>query len=173
LSAHPWLHVTPWPKKRLPDDELWSRIERTLTLENMGVLATCGQGGPIASPIEFYAEGLTVYMYPQPGSPKIKAMRENPRISFAVHAPMVGWASIRGAQLFGRAELLEPHGPDWKRGMTIYRWEASALQLGRTVDDPPQGHLLRLDPDKVVYTEHWLRRDGYAPRQIWHKAKAN
>ena len=169
MTAHPWLHE-PWPTKKLPQDELRARIERTLTLENMGVLATCGRNGPIASPIEFYADGITVYAYPQPGSPKIRAMKENPRICFAVHGPMVGWASIRGAQLFGSAQLLEAGTPEWQHGMSIYRWEPSALQLGRTISDPPPGQLLKLEPDRVVYTEHWLRRSGYAPRQTWRRS---
>ena len=26
---------------------------------------------------------------------------------------------------------------------------------------------LRIDPDRIVYTEHFMRKEGYAPRQIW------
>jgi hypothetical protein len=29
---------------------------------------------------------------------------------------------------------------------------------------------MRIEPDRVVYTEHWIRRQGFAPRQIWRKA---
>jgi len=107
-AAHPWLEELPWPTDKMPRDQLYERIEHTLTMVNMGVLATTGKNGAIASPIEFYAEGLTAYMYPQPGSPKIKAMQSDPRVSFAVHTPVVGWVSCRGAQLFGQAEILEP-----------------------------------------------------------------
>ena len=28
---------------------------------------------------------------------------------------------------------------------------------------------MKLDPDRIVYTEHFLRKDGYGPRQIWRK----
>ena len=169
MTAHPWLHELPWPKKKLPREKLEARIERVLTMDNMGVLATSGEEGAIASPIEYYSEGLAIYLFPQPGSPKIRAMQRDPRICFAVYLPMVGWASIRGAQLFGKAQLLEPGTPEHEYGLTIYRWQSSAIQLGRTINDPPQGLLLKLDPDKVVYTEHWIRREGYAPRQIWLK----
>jgi hypothetical protein len=27
-----------------------------------------------------------------------------------------------------------------------------------------------VDADRIVYTEHWLRRDGYAPRQHWQRS---
>ena len=169
MTAHPWLQEMPWPTKKLPRDELVPRIERMLTMDWMGVLSTIGKDGPIGSPVEFYAEGLVIYTYPQPGSPKLKAMARDPRICFSVHALNAGWASVRGAQLFGKAQLLDPGTPDFDHALTIFRWQASALQIGRSLDEPPKGQLLKLDPDRIVYTEHWLRKDGYGPRQIWRK----
>ena len=168
-AAHPWLEPENWPKKPLPRAELERRIERALTLTNIGVLATLGKKYPIASPVEFYAEGLTIYVFPQPGSPKLKAMERNPKVSFAVANPMAGWASAQGAQLFGDAELLEVGSPAWEHGMTIFKWPASAFEIGRPFREPPQGRLMRLAPERIVYTEHFLRRDGYGPRQIWRR----
>ena len=169
-AAHPWLEELPWPTEKMPRDQLYERIEHTLTMVNMGVLATTGKNGAIASPIEFYAEGLTAYMYPQPGSPKIKAMQSDPRVSFAVHTPVVGWVSCRGAHLFGQAEILEPGTPEWEHGIDILHWQASAAELGRDVNVRPPDPIMRIEPDRVVYTEHWIRRQGFAPRQIWRKA---
>jgi hypothetical protein len=56
--------------------------------------------------------------------------------------------------------------------MTIYRWESSAVQLGRPLDRAPQVELVRIDPERIVYTEQWLRKDGFGPRQIWHRDPA-
>ena len=53
--------------------------------------------------------------------------------------------------------------------MTIYRWLGSAAEINTGFDQPPQFQLMRLDPDRIVYTEHFLRKDGYGPRQIWRK----
>lgn len=169
MTAHPWLHETPWPTKQLPRDELSARIEKFLATHWMGVLCTLGNDGPIGSPVEYYAEGTVVYILPQPGSPKVRAMQENPRICFAVHAENSGWASVRGAQLFADAELLDPGTPEHEHALTIYRWEPSAIQLGQPLDQPPQMQLLKVNPFKIVYTEQWLRKDGFGPRQIWHK----
>jgi hypothetical protein len=169
MSAHRWLAETPWPTRQLPRAELTARIEHLLATRWMGVLCTHGPDGPIGSPVEFYAEGTTVYVLPQPGSPKVKAMEQDPRICFAVHADNCGWASIRGAQLFGAAEFVKPGTPAHDHGMTIFRWQASSVQLGRALDTPPKMDLLRLDPDRIVYTEQWLRKNGFGPRQIWYK----
>ena len=169
MSAHPWLAETPWPTRQLPRDELTGRIEHFLATQWMGVLCTTTATGPIGSPVEYYAEGTVVYILPQPGSPKVAAIQRDPRVCFAVHGENCGWASVRGAQLFGAAELLDPGTPEHDHALTIYRWQASSVQLGRPLDQPPQMQLAKIDPARIVYTEQWLRKDGYGPRQIWHK----
>ena len=168
-NAHPWLEQIPWTTKSLPRDMLEHRIQRALTLSNLGMLGTLGLHGPIVSPLEFYADKFTVYIFPQPGSPKLKAMQRDPRVSFAVANPMAGWVVAQGAQLFGKAELLDPGTAEWEYGMTIFRWQASSAEIGFGFDQPPNGILMKLDPDRIVYTEHFLRKDGYGPRQIWRK----
>jgi len=168
-NAHPWLEDWPWPTKKMPRDQLYARIEHLLIMANIGVLATTGKNGAIASPVEYTAEGLAVYSYPQPGSPKLAAMKTDPRVSFAVHAAVGNWVSCRGAQLFGRAEILEPGTDDWEHGIAILPWEANAIELGRDINTKPSDPIMRIQPDRVVYTEHWMRRDGYAPRQIWRR----
>ena len=169
MGANAWLHETPWPTQQLPRDELARRIEHFLATHWMGVLSTVGKNGPIGSPVEYYAEGTIVYVLPQPGSPKLKAMQRDPRVCFAAYAENAGWASVRGAQLFGNAELLEPGTSAHDHALTIYRWQASAAQLGKSLDEPPAMQLLRIDPDRIVYTEQWLRKEGFGPRQIWYK----
>lgn len=166
-AAHPWLEPENWPKTPMPREELEGRIERVLTLTNIAYLGTLGKNGPIVSPLEFYADGLDVYVFPQPNSPKLKAMQRDPRIALAVANPMAGWACSMGCQLFGNAELLEPGSADWQRGMQIFKWPASSWEVGRVSPEPPHGHLMRLRAERIVYTEHFLRRSGYAPRQVW------
>ena len=170
-TAHPWLEGMPssWPTEKLPRERLEARIERVLSLTNMGYLATSGKNGPIVSPLEFYADGLSIYVFPQPGSPKEKAMERDPRVSFAASNHMAGWAAAMGAQLFGNAQLLEVGSPEWEHGMRIFKWPASSFEMGGNLKSPPQGRLMRLDPDRIVYTEHWLRKEGFAPRQIWRR----
>jgi nitroimidazol reductase NimA-like FMN-containing flavoprotein (pyridoxamine 5'-phosphate oxidase superfamily) len=169
MPAHPWLAESPWPTQQLPRAELEKRIDHFLATHWMGVLSTIGKDGPIGSPLEYHAEGRTVYILPQPRSPKLKALQRDPRLCLAIYAENSGWASVCGAQLFGRAEFLEPGTAGHDHAMTIYRWRASAEQLGRPMDQPPQLTLIKIEPERIVYTEQWLRKEGYAPRQIWHR----
>ncbi len=169
MAAHKWLSETPWPTAQLPRQELEARLEKFIATHWMGVLCTVGKSGPIGSPVEYHPEGLTVYILPQPGSPKLRAMQRDPRLCFAIYGENSGWASVQGAQLFGEAQLLDPGTPEHTHAMTIYRWMASAEQLGMPTDQPPQVQLLKLAPEKIVYTEQWLRKDGFGPRQIWYR----
>jgi hypothetical protein len=36
-------------------------------------------------------------------------------------------------------------------------------------NEPPTDPLVVVEVERIVYTEHWLRRDGYAPRQFWRR----
>ena len=171
-AAHRWLDLGNRPTEALPRDELEERIERVLTLTNLGFMATLGRNGPICSPVEFYSENLDIYIYPQPNSPKVKALRRDPQMSFAVANPMAGWASAFGVQLFGPGELLEPGSPEWDHGMTVFKYPASNWEVGRPVDQVPEGELLRLRPDRITLTEHFLRRSGFAARQFWERDPA-
>ncbi|MGI9331305.1 MAG: hypothetical protein ACR2QB_11385, partial [Gammaproteobacteria bacterium] len=62
MTATPWLHETPWPTQQLPRNEMATRIEHMLATHWMGVLCTVGKNGPIGSPVEYYAEGMAVYI---------------------------------------------------------------------------------------------------------------
>ncbi|WHT16768.1 LysR family transcriptional regulator [Crossiella sp. CA-258035] len=79
-------------------------------------------------------------------------------------------ASSRSAQLFGRAEVLLPGSAEFEAGMAVYLWQSDAAERGRSVTETPRNPLLRIGIDRVVYTEHWLRREGFAPRQRWVRA---
>ena len=91
-------------------------------------------------------------------------------MSIGLFAPLVGQASSRGAQLFGVAEVLLPGMDGYSDGMAIYRWQSDAVERGRPLDQEPSGPMVRVVADRVVYTEHWLRRDGYSPRQFWSRS---
>ena len=44
--------------------------------------------------------------------------------------------------------------------------EATTGGPDRSPDDSP-GAIVVVEAMRMVYTEHWLRRSGFAPRQFW------
>ena len=69
------------------------------------VLATAGEDGPLATPVRYYHREMTIYFTCQAGTPKLRNIEAEPRVSVGLFAPLVGQASSRGAQLFGLAQI--------------------------------------------------------------------
>lgn len=164
--TNPWLSG-PAPTEQLDHGPLSERILNLLSSQNMCVLATTGPAGPLATPVRYYHLDFTIIFTASGRSPKMRNLAADPRISIGIFAPLVGQASSRGAQLFGDAVVLPPGTTDFDRHWEAYRWQSDHVERGNSLDTPPQSPLVVVAPHRIVYTEHWLRREGYAPRQLW------
>ncbi len=164
--TNPWLSG-PAPTKKLDHERLSERILNLLSSQNMCVLATAGPDGPLATPVRYYHLDFAILFTASARSPKMRNLAADPRISIGVFAPLVGQASSRGAQIFGTATILAPADEDFAHYWQAYRWQSDHVERGNSLDDPPLGPLAVVHPTRIVYTEHWLRREGYAPRQHW------
>ncbi|MEU5963954.1 pyridoxamine 5'-phosphate oxidase family protein [Micromonospora parva] len=166
--TNPWL-AEPTPTKRLDRERLEERILNLLSSQNMCVLATTGPDGPLATPVRYYPLGFTVLFTAAPRSPKMRNIAADPRVSVGIFAPLVGLASSRGVQLFGAARALEPGRPERAHYWEAFRWENEHAERGRSLSEPPEDTLVVVEAERIVYTEHWLRREGFAPRQFWRR----
>ncbi|WP_034271826.1 pyridoxamine 5'-phosphate oxidase family protein [Actinospica robiniae] len=168
MLTNPWL-AGPSPERGLDRDRLEERILNLLSSQNMCVVATTGPQGPLATPVRYYHLDFAVMFTAMASSPKMRNIAVDPRVSIGVFAPLVGQASSRGAQLFGRARVLMPEDDEHASYWPAFRWQSDHVERGRPLDTPPAGPLIVVEADRIVYTEHWLRRDGYAPRQFWSR----
>lgn len=168
--ANPWL-TEPMPDRRLERPALEGRIRNLLSTQNMCVLATAGADGPLATPVRFFALDFALMFTASPRSPKMRNIADDPRVSIGVFAPLVGLASSRGVQVFGDAAVI-PDGDDrFEEYWEAFRWESEQIEQGRSPHDSP-GAVVVVEAKRMVYTEHWLRKSGFAARQFW-SAKAS
>lgn len=166
--TNPWL-AEPMPAARLPHERLEERIRNLLSSQNMCVLATAGAAGPLATPVRYYSLGFAIMCTASSRSPKLRNIADDPRVSVGVFAPLVGLASSRGAQLFGEARVLPADHPERDHYWPAFRWENEHAEQGRSLAEPPRDTLVVIEPNRIVYTEHWLRREGFAARQFWKR----
>jgi general stress protein 26 len=165
--TNPWL-AGPSPERRLPREALEERILNLLSTHNTAVIATVnGDGSPNATPVRYFHLGLEIFYTSWHASPKSRNLRRDPRIAVGIVAPLVGQASSRGVQIFGTARTLEPDDPGAGGYWEAVRWQSDHVERGRSLAQPPADPLTIVTPARMVYTEHWLRRSGHAPRQIW------
>ena len=68
--AHKWLEQEPWPTQATPKKLPESRIQRVLTL-NIGYRGRVRKdGSPIVSPVEFYNDGFSLYVFRSRTAPR-------------------------------------------------------------------------------------------------------
>jgi Pyridoxamine 5'-phosphate oxidase len=94
--TNPFL-ARPAPRRRLPRARLEERILNLLSSQNMCVLATAGPDGPLATPVRYNHLDFALMFTAAAGSPKLRNIEADPRVSIGIFAPLVGQASSRGA----------------------------------------------------------------------------
>lgn len=170
--TNPWL-AGATPTQTLPRERLEERILNLLSTHNLAVIATVNSdGSPTATPVRYSSLGFEIFYTSWNASVKSRNLRRDPRVSVGIVAPLVGQASSRGAQLFGVGRTLERDDPDVEQYWEAFRWQSDHVERGRSLAEPPRDPLTVITPDRIVYTEHWLRRDGYRPRQVWRPEAA-
>lgn len=120
-------------------ERLEERILNLLSSQNMCVLATIGPDGPLATPVRYFHSDFTMVFTAVGTSPKMRNIGRDPRVSIGVFAPLVGQASSRGAQIFGRARVLTPDDPDFAAYWSVVRWQSDHVERSKSLDEPPTG----------------------------------
>lgn len=165
--TNPWL-TEKHPRDELPREQLEERILNLLSSQNVAVIATVNRdGSPAATPVRYSHLGFEIFYTSWNSSVKSRNLRRDPRISAGIVAPLVGAASSRGAQLFGTARTLERDDPQVDTYWDAFRWQSDHAEQGRPLDQPPRDPLTIITPERILYTEHWLRRSGHSARQTW------
>jgi hypothetical protein len=140
--TNPWL-AGPSPARQLGRPRLEERILNLLSSQNMCVLATTGPDGPLATPVRYYHLDFTLLVTAAAGSPKMRNLAADPRISAGIFAPLVGQASSRGAQIFGMARVLTADDADFGQYWPAYRWQSDHAErpvAGRATARAAAGH---------------------------------
>ncbi len=170
--TNPWL-AGPAPERMLDREQLEERILNLLSTHNICVIATVNaDGSPAATPVRYFHLGFEIFYTSWDASTKSRNLRRDPRVSAGIVAPLVGQVSSRGAQLFGTARTIQRDHPDADGYWAAVRWQSDHVERGRDLTVAPDDPLTIITPARIVYTDHWLRRTGHAPRQIWRPANS-
>lgn len=94
-------------KKRLSHEALKHAITAFLEENPICTIATCSNNMPRSTPVRFRSKGRTIYILAE-GGMKIKNIRENPHVSVSLYGPYSGFQSVKGLQMWGKAEVLSP-----------------------------------------------------------------
>ena len=168
--TNPWL-AGPAPETVLPRAQLEERILNLLSSQNMAVVATVSaDGSPVASPVRYFSLGFEIFY---------TSWESVAEVAQPAARPPGLRRDLRAARRAGeqpRSTALRdgphprPRDPSAQPYWEALRWQSDHVERGRSLDDPPTDPVTVITPARIVYTEHWLRRTGYAPRQTWRLA---
>ena len=159
--------------KQLPKEEIEELISNFFKEQAMCALATCKDNIPRATPLECFADGLTLYITADPGT-KVENVKANPMVAIAmcnqIHPDWSGdnWKAHKSIQLVGKATLLDPDAPENLRAKKeVIKGQAFAKALGWDTSQPSRGWVIKVEPQRIEYFEMALMLKGYAGKQIW------
>lgn len=161
--------------RQLPRAELESRLAARLRAANVCVLATCAGDVPRATPIEYYPDGLNLYVAASRGT-KVPNLEANPRVSIAIcntsYTDWTDWHTVIGIQISARPELLRysSHPEAYAAALAIYDWRKYRRALGKPDAEPRNTTLIRLTPIRIDYRDLGLLREGFAAVQVWKES---
>lgn len=98
------------------------------------VLATSYDDEPRATPLEFFHEGLTIYIFGEPGG-KIANIKRNPKVCAAIYQqPLDHSKTQRSLQIWGKAELITIRNDKKTYMEKVSKW--NMVEAGKKIMSP-------------------------------------
>jgi general stress protein 26 len=159
---------------KLSEEKLKERIATLFKEQTMCTIATASSDGqPRATPLECFADGMTLYIFADPGT-KIANIKVNSKVSISVCNQITpswkgdDWKGHKAAQITGVATILQSDDPESIRAKKeVIHWQEFVSALGRDTSEPPNGLVVKVVPSKIEYSEKELMLNGYSSKQIW------
>jgi uncharacterized protein YhbP (UPF0306 family) len=146
-------------------DELERRIAVFIKTHNVCVLCTAKDNVPRATPIEYWADGTTLYMGADPRS-KRENIKANPKVSVGIFVPLVAPLSVKGMQITGEATLLSNDNPEFDYASLLERQELVGEDVG---DFKPRRDriVIKVEAKKIEFLDVAMKLEGYDLKYVW------
>ena len=158
---------------KMPREQLEQYMADALKKIRMCTLVTSKDDIPRGTPLEYFSDGLTLYIGPSPGA-KTKNLKVNPNISVSIYNNLLpewesDWQTVWGMQIMGVGRMLKEDDTEYEHGRRLFRFEGYFRALGKDYTEVPKGSpILKVTPSKIQLLEYGLIAKGFAPRQVWH-----
>ena len=151
----------------MEDDALKKRIEGFINNHNTGALATASGDFVRCTPLEYNFVDGYFYLFSE-GGLKFKGLEGNKNVCFAIYEPYLGYDSLKGLQVMGKAEIVEPFSDEYKKLLHHRRIPEEAF---RKLAEPM--NLIKIVPESYDLLDSMLKEEGFASRQRFELIKKN
>lgn len=159
-------------KKKMPRAELEAHIKDLMGRVRMGVLCTNNGQESRGTPLEYFVDGMTIYISPDPGI-KLRNLGIKPHACLCVTNALnpkweTDWDKVWGLQISGTATVYQSGCPEWEHGREVIKVDSWMRALGQDTNKiPPSVRVIRMPISRVELTEWALLKQGYSYRQLW------
>jgi Predicted flavin-nucleotide-binding protein len=145
---------------KMEHSELWSAMEEYIKANDTGALAT-GSGCLVrCTPIEYNFHDEAFWMFSE-GGQKFAALETNQKVCFAIFDKYSGFGSLKGMQVSGTAEIVEPYSEEYVKAA-----EYKHIPIETLKKLPQTMHLIRVIPERIDFLNSDFKKKGYASRQF-------
>lgn len=157
-SANFWNEQDKMSVKMKPE-KLIKEIEAYIQENDTCALATGAEDFVRCTPIEYrYRNGL-FWIFTE-GGEKFLALEKNKNVCIAIFETYQGFGKLKGLQVTGEAELVEPFSERYMEAAQIRKIPVEALnKMGHAMN------LLCIKPHKMTYLNSEFKNMGYGSRQ--------
>jgi general stress protein 26 len=145
----------------ITEQELEKAVIQYLNTHNVLHLATCRDNEPRSTPLEYFNNGLTVYVLSEGGG-KFANLKVNPKVSYSIcdpYHPLEDMLGATGLQVWGSAATFKKND-DPAKFDTIYTYSRNAEALKKLGIDQMASavnfNIITIEPLKIRYLD--LRR---------------
>ena len=140
-------------------DALKEWIDGFIKAHNTGALATASGDFVRCTPIEYNLVNCYIYLFSE-GGMKFKALKENKNIGFSIFEPFEGFNKVKGLQITGRAEMIEPFCDEY---LMVMEYKHIPLEAMKKL--PNFLNLIKIVPDSFDLLDSDLAKEGFGNRQ--------
>ncbi len=145
--------------KVLEREVLMTEIQQYLNANNTCALAT-GTGEFVrCTPIEYSYHDGAIWMFSE-GGEKFLALKTNRNVCLAIFQPYEGFGKLKGMQVSGVAEFIEPFTEEYIKAANIRKIPIEAL---RRLEE--EMHLIKVVPKKIEFLNSEFQKEGASSRQ--------
>ena len=134
---------------KLSQEEFKEYIKNFLEANCICTLATCADNIPRATILRYRSKDLTIYFQTEGGG-KMYNLKKNPQVSITVCGEYSGFTSVKGLQIWGKAEIIKPTDPRYAEGLAIMNLSARQdLKEAGLDQNVPKMFLLKIDIERA------------------------
>ncbi len=145
--------------KGMEKEKLKEWIEAFIKERNTCALATASSDFVRCTPIEYnYLDGA-IYLFSE-GGLKFIGLKENKYVSLAIYDAYDGFGNLKGLQVQGKAEMIEPFSPEY-----IKLLDHKKIPVENMKKLPKPMNLIKVIPESYDLLDSQLKQEGYDIRQ--------